>query len=40
VIGCYVATQEQQLTTIVFILKRAGMCCDNLPEMDKIDPGI
>jgi serine O-acetyltransferase len=34
----HVAAQEQQLTTIVSILKQSGMCCDNLPEMDKIDP--
>jgi serine O-acetyltransferase len=33
----HVAAQEQQITTIVSILKQAGMCCDNLPEMDKID---
>jgi serine O-acetyltransferase len=33
----HVAAQEQQITTIVAILKQAGMCCDNLPEMDKID---
>ncbi|MBV8666649.1 MAG: serine O-acetyltransferase [Burkholderiaceae bacterium] len=33
----HVAAQEQQITQIVTILKQAGVCCDNLPEVEKID---
>ncbi len=34
----HVAAQEQQISIIVGILKEAGMCCDALPNVDKLDP--
>ncbi len=34
----HAAAQEQQISTIVAILKNAGMCCDAVPEVDKLDP--
>jgi serine O-acetyltransferase len=34
----HATAQEQQLVTIITILKKAGLCCDSLPEMDKFDP--
>lgn len=34
----HAAAQEQQISTIIAILKNAGMCCDALPEIDKLNP--
>ncbi|HXA48637.1 MAG TPA: serine O-acetyltransferase [Burkholderiaceae bacterium] len=34
----HATAQEQQIVTIISILKKAGLCCDTLPEMDKFDP--
>jgi len=34
----HAVAQEQQINTIVSILKEAGLRCDSLPEMDKLDP--
>ena len=34
----HATAQEQQIDTIISILKKAGLCCDSLPEMDKFDP--
>ncbi|HEX7644814.1 MAG TPA: serine O-acetyltransferase [Burkholderiaceae bacterium] len=33
----HVAAQEQQINTIVGILKSAGLCCDAVPEVNKLD---
>ncbi|MFI4938828.1 MAG: serine O-acetyltransferase [Burkholderiales bacterium] len=33
----HAAAQEQQITTIIAILKEAGLHCETLPEMDKLD---
>jgi serine O-acetyltransferase len=34
----HAAAQEQQISTIIAILKNAGLRCDSLPEIDKLDP--
>lgn len=34
----HIAAQEQQINTIVNILKNSGMRCESLPEIDKFDP--
>jgi serine O-acetyltransferase len=34
----HAAAQEQQITTIIAILRNAGLRCETLPEMDKFDP--
>jgi serine O-acetyltransferase len=34
----HAAAQEQQINTIIHILKNAGLRCESLPEMDKFDP--
>jgi serine O-acetyltransferase len=34
----HAAAQEQQINTIINILKNAGLRCESLPEMDKFDP--
>jgi len=34
----HATAQEHQIETIITILKKAGLCCDSLPEMDKFDP--
>lgn len=34
----HAAAQEQQISTIIAILRGAGMHCENLPEIDKFDP--
>ena len=33
----HVAAQEQQISTILGILKNAGLCCDAVPEVNKLD---
>ena len=33
----HATAQEQQINNIVNILKKAGLCCEDLPEMDKFD---
>jgi len=34
----HATAQEHQIDTIISILKKAGLSCDTLPEMDKFDP--
>jgi serine O-acetyltransferase len=34
----YAAAQERQISSIIAVLKKAGMHCETLPETDKFDP--